>query len=147
MDGESEMPGDLDVTRVQDRLEETRRHIGDTVEALVYKTDVPARASDVVKDGVAAAKENLASASGVAASQAAGVAATIFETVETAKATTADIAVVANRNVPEIVRANAWKITGGFAILAVLALVLRRRRSHTVIDESPEVQKARELVD
>ena len=47
---------DQDPEAIKRDIEQTRQRMGDTVEALSYKTDVPARAKDAVSDRVEAIK-------------------------------------------------------------------------------------------
>jgi ElaB/YqjD/DUF883 family membrane-anchored ribosome-binding protein len=51
-----------DESEIRKEIEETRTGLGDTVEALAYKTDVKARVKDAVDDRVTAAKGSLTSA-------------------------------------------------------------------------------------
>ncbi len=90
-----------DPSEIRREIEETRARLGDTVEALAYKTDVPARVKDnaaekletvrgtvgdvagTVKDAAGAAKD----AAGTAKDAAAGAAATLKDTVAGAAGT------------------------------------------------------------
>jgi hypothetical protein len=45
-----------DASEIRREIEETRARMGDTVEALSYKADVPARAKDAVHDRVESVK-------------------------------------------------------------------------------------------
>ena len=57
-----------DPSEIRREIEQTRARMGDTVEALSYKTDVPARARDAVQDRVETVKETVAGASDAATS-------------------------------------------------------------------------------
>ena len=47
---------------IRHQIEQTREHMGDTVDALGYKADVPARAKDSVSDKVDALKSRITGA-------------------------------------------------------------------------------------
>ncbi len=66
-----------DPDAIRQDIDQTRERLGDTVEALAYKTDVAARAKDAVSDGVDAAKGAAAKALEAARSTVAGVGARI----------------------------------------------------------------------
>ena len=72
-----------DADEIRSDIEYTRSRLGDTVEALGYKADIPSRAKDAVGDTVAAVKS--AVAGGVDAVRSA-----VWSGVETAKATVSD---------------------------------------------------------
>jgi hypothetical protein len=53
---------DKDASTLRQEIEQTRERMGDTVEALAYKTDVAARAKDSVNDRVEAVRETIGNA-------------------------------------------------------------------------------------
>ena len=53
---------DRDPEEIKSEIEETRSRMGDTVEALAYKTDVRARARDAVSDRIDAIKGKVSDA-------------------------------------------------------------------------------------
>jgi gas vesicle protein len=53
-----------DPEAIRREIEETRERMGDTVEALGYKADVPTRTKEAVTDKVTAAKERITGAAG-----------------------------------------------------------------------------------
>ena len=88
---------DQDPEGIKRDIEQTRERMGDTVEALSYKTDVPARAKDVVSDRVDAIKgavsdvvDSARTALGGAASSAQATAATAAEAVAGARSSASD---------------------------------------------------------
>ena len=53
-----------DPSEIRREIEETRERMGDTVEALSYKADVPARAKDAINERVETVKETIGEAAG-----------------------------------------------------------------------------------
>ena len=53
-----------DPSTIREDIEQTRERMGDTVDALAYKSDVKARAKDSVTGQVDAVKEKIAGAAG-----------------------------------------------------------------------------------
>src|SRR4051812_19722945 len=53
-----------DPSTIREDIEQTRERMGDTVDALAYKSDVKARAKDSVTDRVDAVKEKIVGAAG-----------------------------------------------------------------------------------
>jgi ElaB/YqjD/DUF883 family membrane-anchored ribosome-binding protein len=63
-----------DPGQIRQEIEETRGRMGDTVEALGYKADVPGRAKEAVSDRVDAAKQGTRRAAGMAQENPLGLA-------------------------------------------------------------------------
>lgn len=71
-------------------IEDTQARIGDTVEALAYKTDVPARARDAVNDRVDAIKGKISGAVSTAGGAAGAVGDAIGDATSSVKDTAAN---------------------------------------------------------
>jgi hypothetical protein len=98
---------DQDPEAIKRDIEQTRERMGDTVEALSYKTDVPARAKDAVSDRVDAIKgavsdvgDSARTALGGAASSAQATAATAAEAVAGARCSASDAIEHARNQLP-----------------------------------------------
>lgn len=120
-------------TRLQEEIERTRAELGDTVEALVARVDMKARAHDAAAAagrqlravaGVAAeeAREQLLEAASSATGAAARAGRKILGRGDAAVARAGSTVLPATRRVP----VTGWLYAGAAAI--VLLLVLRRRR-------------------
>ena len=75
---------DQDPEAIKRDIEETRERMGDTVEALAYKTNVPARAKDAVTDRVDAVKGAVSDAVDSARTALGGAASSTQEAAATA---------------------------------------------------------------
>jgi uncharacterized protein YjbJ (UPF0337 family) len=71
---------------IRQEIDETRSRMGDTVEALAYKTDVPARARDAVSDRIEAIKGKVSDVIGSATNTLSGAASTAKATAQNAAA-------------------------------------------------------------
>ena len=134
-----------DTTLIRERIAETRKDLSATVEALAYKTDVPARAQDALgdaidtslstaRDGIDSAKETVGLASGIVSD----VVAVTIDNAKTSATDVYDVAASAVATVPKSTRKRAVGL-GLFAILAVaIAVVVLRRRSASTDEETTE---------
>ncbi len=89
---------------LRERIEETRHDISATVEALAYKTDVRARATDALE----AVKDTALAATGIAAAQASDA---IAEAVAAPQSTK-----------------RRWSLIAGAAVVVLTAVLLLGRR-------------------
>ena len=110
-----------DVERIEQEIEQTRGELADTVEALAYKADVPARAREratAVKERATESAAHAAHAARERADQAAQVA-----------RQRADQAVHAAQEAPPRTRALAGGVAAALVAVGAVWLLVRRRRS------------------
>ena len=132
-----------DVERIEQEIEQTRGELADTVEALAYKADVPARAREratAVKERATesaahaahAARERADQATHVArerADQAAQVARERADQAAQVARQRADQAVHAAQEAPPRTRALAGGVAAALVAVGAVWLLVRRRRS------------------
>ena len=119
------------VERIEHDIERTREQLADTVEALAYKADVPARAREratAVKDRATESAAHAAHAVRERADQATHVARERADQAARVARERADQAVHAAQEAPPRTRAVAG-VAAAVAALGAVWLLVRRRRS------------------
>jgi len=113
---------DRDPSQIREEIEVTRAELGDTVDALSYKTDVKARLDDAVASGVDAAKGRVdamkSAATGAVGSAADAVAGTKDAVARTASQTVSRLADAASLG--SVAQDNPLGLVGGAFALGLL---------------------------
>jgi len=120
------------VERIEHDIERTREQLADTVEALAYKADVPARAREratAVKDRATESAAHAAHAVRERADQATHVARERADQAAHVARERADQAVHAAQEAPPRTRALAGGVAAALVAVGAVWLLVRRRRS------------------
>ena len=136
-----------DASEIRSEIERTRDRMGDTVDAIAYKADVPSRVQDTISDKVDSVKQSVSNATSRVTSAITGSVGNVRDTVGGALPDGSDIADAGGRAY-DFVRQNPLGLFFGLAAVGFLvgSLVpetdIEQERLGPVVDRLKETAKA-----